>query len=144
LTNTAPATGYSEYVIGNIADLPAGTNRAIVEIWSGLQLQALAVDGEGWTPSTQPELGWNVGSVTVDLAAGATVTITAELQGYVTNPADYSLVVRPQPLPTPTVFRVEAEIERGSDWEFEGELVRRSVVTADGVTAWRPTDHPAG
>jgi hypothetical protein len=143
LTNTAPSTGYSEYVIGNVVDLPDGTNRAMVEIWSALELRALAVDGVDWGSSSLPDLGWNVGGVNVDIPPGATTTITAELQGQVTNPADYQLVVRPQPLPNPAVVRVEAEIERGADWEFEGELLRRSVVSADGVTAWRPADHPA-
>jgi hypothetical protein len=143
LTNTAPTSGYSEYVIGNIADLPVGTNRAMVEIWSALELRALAVDGVERAAGAQPELGWHVGNLTVDLPAGATATITAELQGYVVNPGDYTLVLRPQPLPNPTVVRVEAEIERGTGWEYEGELVRRSVVSADGITAWRPPDHPA-
>lgn len=142
LTNTAPSSGLSEYVIGNLLDLPDGTSRATVEIWSPLELRALAVDGAEQSVASNPDLGWRVGGVTVDIPAGATVTLTAELHGSVA-PGFYELALRPQPLPMPTEFAVAATVHGAPGWEYSGEVVRRSVLSVDGITAWRPPDHPA-
>ena len=37
--NTAPATGYPDYVIGNIIGLPTGTNRTLLSVYSPLAFE---------------------------------------------------------------------------------------------------------
>ena len=70
LTNTAPTTGYDDYVIGNRVDLPIGTNRTFLDVSSRLGVDAARVDGEDIAPYTLPELGYNVHSSVVIVPPG--------------------------------------------------------------------------
>ena len=143
LTNTAPTSGYNDYVIGNIVDLPTGTNRLIAEIWSALALTEVAIDGRPVAVTTLDELGWNIQQVGVEIPAGETVTITATVSGRI-EPGDYELIWRPQPLPNPDRLVVEATRNGGGTIvDFDGQLLRRTIVTAESADAWRPDDHPA-
>ena len=137
LTNNAPRTGLPDYVIGAIADIPRGTNRTLVEVFTPLGLVDAAADGEPSTPQAGGELGHNVFSQRIDIPAGETLVLEYRLSGNV-GPGDYRLVYRPQPLPAPDRLVVEATTTTGDTlFDFVGTPERRSVISADGVEAWR-------
>jgi hypothetical protein len=137
LTNNAPRTGLPDYVIGAIADVPRGTNRTLVEVFTPLGLVDAAADGEPSTPQAGGELGHNVFSQLVDIPAGATAVLEYRLSGNV-GPGDYRLVYRPQPLPEPDRLVVQATTSSGDTlFDFVGTPERRSIISADGVEAWR-------
>ena len=143
LTNTAPATGFNDYVIGNIVDLPPGTNRSMVELWSALDISAVTIGGKGVALEAQPELGWNVTQMSIELGPGESTTITARLSGTVAS-GGYELMYRPQPLPRPDTVEIDASLNGGGTaFTYSGEILRRSVLSADGIEAWRPPGHPA-
>jgi hypothetical protein len=143
LTNTAPSVGYPDYVIGNIVDLPTGTNRNFVELWSALDFDSVEVDGEPVPYALYGELGYQIQTVLVDIPPGESVTIRASLAGEI-SPGDYELIYRPQPLPNPDHVVIDAR--RNGDGQIfgvDGEVLRRTLFTADSSDAWRPDDHPA-
>jgi hypothetical protein len=86
LTNTAPADGLPNYVIGNRVAKPKGTSSLLVTIYSPLGLDRLTVDGTvtGVTPGTED--GWNTYRVAVDIPPGGTVSLQADLSGSVPDP----------------------------------------------------------
>ena len=137
LTNTAPTTGYDDYVIGNRVDLPIGTNRTFLDVSTRLGVDAARVDGKDIAPYTLPELGYNVHSSEIIVPPGETVVVEFELSGNLGRGA-YQLAYRPQPLPNPDTLIVDARTTGGDQiMEFDGVLERRSVLSADGVRAWR-------
>jgi hypothetical protein len=137
MTNTAPTTGYDDYVIGNQIDLPTGTNRTILDVYTRLGVDAARLDGEDTAPYTVPELGYNVLTTVVEIPPGETVVMELELSGDIGR-GPYQLLYRPQPLPNPETLTVDARTTGGDEiFEFEGTLERRSVLDADGVNAWR-------
>ncbi len=143
MTNTAPSSGYEDYVIGNLLDLPQGTNRALVEIWSALEIQDVAIDGESIPRSDIDELGWNITPLIWSIPPGESITVDVELAGYI-EPGDYELVYRPQPLTRPDTLVVDAR--DGSDGtliDYEGTPLRRTLITRKSADAWRPDGHPA-
>jgi hypothetical protein len=143
LTNTAPTSGFPEYVIGNQVDRPVGNNRNMVELWSALDFTSVEVDGEPIQVAPLDELGWRIQPVIVEIPSGESVTITASLAGEV-EPGDYELIWRPQPLPNPDQVLVEARHNGGGTvLRHDGELLRRTLLTADSSDAWRPEGHPA-
>ncbi len=137
LANTAPSSGYADYVIGNLVGLPPGFNRTNLEIYTPLGVDSVTRDGEPWQVSTLPELGWQVHSLSADVPPGGSVEVRYRLSGNVWT-GGYQLVYRPQALPRPDVVKFEARSPDGSTLAaFEGELGRRSVITSEGVSAWR-------
>ncbi len=137
LTNTAPSTGYDDYVIGNLVDQPTGTNRTLLEVYTRLGVESVRLDGEDIAPFTLPELGYYVHSSQFNIPPGETVVVEFELAGDIGRGA-YQLLYRPQPLPNPDTLIVDARTSGGDQiFEFDGTLERRSVLSADGVSAWR-------
>ena len=135
--NTAPATGFNDYVIGNLLDEPAGTNRMVVDVYTRMFVDRSVVDGVETSFVRKPELGYWVASQMIDVASGATAVLEMELSGDL-GPGGYRLVYRPQPLPNPDELIVAATESDGSSiLSFEGTLERRSVLDASGVEAWR-------
>jgi hypothetical protein len=96
LTNTAPAEGYPNYVIGNRIGKPIGTSSMLVALYSPLGLDEVKVDGTvvGVTPGTED--GWNVYRFSIDIPSGATATIEATLSGKLADPDE--LVTWTQPM----------------------------------------------
>ena len=96
LTNTAPAEGLPNYVIGNRIGKPIGTSSLLVTLYSPLGLDQVTVDGAvvGVTPGTED--GWNAYRFSIDIPAGATATIEATLSGKVADPDQ--LVTWTQPM----------------------------------------------
>ena len=137
LTNNAPTTGYDDYVIGNLLDLPIGANRMLLEVYTRLGVDAARLDGEDIAPYTLPELGYYVHSSMVDIPPGETVVVEFDLSGDLQR-GGYQLLYRPQPLPNPDTLTAEAKTTGGDTiFDYEGILERRSVLSADGVKAWR-------
>jgi hypothetical protein len=137
MTNTAPRTGFADYVIGNGLDLPTGTNRTILDVYTRLAVDAVRLDGDDVAAYTFPELGYNVHTTLIEIPPGETAVMEFELSGELAR-GDYELVYRPQPLPNPDRLVVEALTSGGDTiFEFDGVLERRSVLSADGVRAWR-------
>ena len=137
MTNTAPTTGYDDYVIGNRVGLPTGTNRTVLDVYTRLGVDAAQLDGVDVAPYTNSEFGYNVHTTVVEIPPGETAVMELELSGDLGRAA-YELIYRPQPLPNPDALIVDARTSGGDKiFEFDGVLERRSVLSADGVTAWR-------
>ena len=137
LTNTAPSTGYPDYVIGNRLELPKGTNRTILSLYSPLSLQGVTLDGESIGQFRDTELGWNVYSTLLTLAPGERVTVKFALEGDL-EPGTYQLVYRPQPLRLPErLFATTVDSRGRTIAGYAGTLKRRSVLSGQGLEAWR-------
>jgi hypothetical protein len=99
VTNTAPAEGLPNYVIGNLVGLPKGTNRMYVSFYSPLALTGARIDGEPAELEVGRETGWNVYSTFVDVPPGGTKAFELTLAGE-TTPAE-ELVTWEQPMALP-------------------------------------------
>ena len=133
LTNTAPASGYPSYVIGSeFVDVPSGTNRTLLSVYTALAPVHATVDGVDTGLALTTELGWNVVTFELDLGPGETITVVLDVDG-VLDDDGYELVLRPQPMVTHDA--VEVEVDGGTVWA--GELTRRIVVTGRAATALR-------
>lgn len=86
LTNTAPAEGLPRYVIGNRIGQPEGTSSMWVTVYSPLDLDRLTVDGAATGFETGAQDEWRSYRVRVDIPAGGTVVLEAELSGSVADP----------------------------------------------------------
>lgn len=137
-TNTAPTTGYPDYVIGNIIDLPTGTNRMLVDVHTKMLVTEALVDGVRLeNPLLNPELGYWVTTYQIDVPAGETVVLELTMEGDL-DEGPYQLVYRPQPLPNTDTLVVDADTPGGgSIWDYEGQPERRSLLNANGISAWR-------
>ncbi len=137
LTNTAPSTGYPDYVIGNIIGLPAGTNRTLLSVYSPLSLQGVSIDGKQIGTFSGTELGWNVYSTLITLAPGQKLTVRFTLEGNL-SASPYELVYRPQPLRIPErLFAKAIDGDGRTVAGYAGTLKRRSVLSLSGLVAWR-------
>lgn len=86
------------------------------------------------------ELGWNTHRLIVELPPdGGTAVIEARVVGRV-PPGTYELLVRPQPLPNADEYRITVtETRTGVEFiDHDEPILRRSVLTIDGISAWRP------
>jgi hypothetical protein len=138
LRNGVPSSGLPASVIGNTLGLPIGTNRMTVSIYSPLASSAASVDGTSVATTSATELGWNVTTIPVEIAPGATSTIVLHLEGDVA-PGGYALLWRPQPLTAPDTVQLAVTNPDGSmSLAFvDGTLTRTSRIDADGVSAAR-------
>lgn len=135
LRNTAPATGYPDYVLrSEFRDIPPGTNRTLLTVFSPLDRTGALLDGEDVTMRNSSEQGWNASTLLVDLAPGQERTVVIDLDGAIAA-GDYALVVRPQPLARDDAYRVS--VGGGTDVEYTGPITRRTVLDANGDTAFR-------
>lgn len=136
-TNTAPDTGYTDYVIGNLVEAPTGTNRMIVDVYTRLGIDAARVDGEPVSVIVKPELGYWVASRSIDVAPGGSATLELDLSGNL-GAGGYQLVYRPQPLPNVDRLTLTALDTDGATLvAYDGEPERRSLINRLGVSAWR-------
>lgn len=100
LTNTAPAAGLPNYVIGNSQGLPLGTNRMLLSAYSALPVVSATRDGAPFGISPSTEETWNVTSRFIEIPPGATVSFQFELAGRLERPLD-DIVTWTQPLALP-------------------------------------------
>ena len=108
LTNDAPATGLPAEVIDSPADpgLAPGTNETWLTVYSPLSFDQVTVDGAPGTMSATRELGVWAYSTYVDVAAGASVTVSVGLTGAVAAGSTLRLSVRLQPSANPERAKV--------------------------------------
>ena len=129
LTNNAPSSGLPASVTGEDANADPGTNRTLVSLYSALPIKSATVTTNagtttGGSDSADPEpfefepgteAGWLVGSGSVVIPPGESVTIVFDLAGPLPLADGYTLAVRPQPI-------------------VVDELQRLRVTSTDGVT----------
>lgn len=135
LRNNAPEAGYPSYVIGSeFLELPPGTNRTLLSVYSPLIRASATLDGEPLAMNNGTEFGSNVYTVQLDLEPGGTRTIVIELTGQVGSDP-YALVVRPQPMAAADTWSIHVRGDTRID--HVGPVARRSEFTARGTTALR-------
>jgi hypothetical protein len=81
LENRAPVDGLPDYVIGNSVDLPPGTNRSFVSLYTPFALDEARIDGEASALQSEVELERNVYSTFIDIAPGGSRTIEIDVSG---------------------------------------------------------------
>ena len=139
LVNTAPAGGLPDVLIGvnpsvgtpNLPDLPPGTNRMYLSLYTPHALASADVDGVALPMESQPELGVNVYSQYVDVPPGATVTLTFHLAGGVDLRDGYRLTVAGQATINPD--EVSVSVGATEPWSLVPE--RGFETDGDRVTA---------
>jgi Protein of unknown function (DUF4012) len=114
LTNTAPAEGLPDYVIGNSVGLPPGTNRSFVSIYSPYRMTASRIDGRPVPLQSEVERNRNVYSTFVSIPSGGTVTVEVDLTGTLEG-RRYELVLPPESLVAPDRANVAVEVAGGAD-----------------------------
>jgi hypothetical protein len=112
LENDAP-TDLPEDVGGNPFDLPPGTNRMYLSVYSPLELTAAELDREPTGMEPDEELGWNVYSRFVVIPPGGEVELRLDLAGELDPDVDYTLLLRSQPLANPD--RVVVDVRNTDD-----------------------------
>ena len=138
LTNTAPSSGYPDYVLGSeFLDLPNGTNRTLLAVYTPLDAVGATLDGAPIGVGHATELGWNVLSFGFDLAPGEQRVLTLDVEGVIAGApgGGYELILRPQPLAIDEAVTVH--VGGDTDVHFSDVLTRRLVLSASGATAWR-------
>ena len=106
LRNTAPAQGLPNYVIGNLVGLPLGTNRLLVTLYSSAPIvSVMSPDADvSWNPGN--ERGLYTATVTIEIASGATVSLTMEVAGTGTGGPPRRLLVDAPPTAQPLPLTV--------------------------------------
>jgi hypothetical protein len=99
--NDAPPDGFPDYLIGNSFDLPEGTSRHQLTLYTPLSLQAATLNGSATGASRRTELGVDAYTVITDIPAGGQSVLTFQLTGTIDPGPDYRLDVLPQPLVNP-------------------------------------------
>lgn len=112
LRNDAPTSGEPDYLIGNLVDLPVGTNRTWLSVYSPFALDRMVVGGEVVEPLAETELGRNVWSTVVDVPPGGSVGIVVELEGEVDlSDGRFRFDLLPQTMVTPDSVVVTVEVD---------------------------------
>ncbi|HYF45209.1 MAG TPA: DUF4012 domain-containing protein, partial [Acidimicrobiales bacterium] len=149
LRNEAPAGGLPDIFIGvnpvpgtpNLPELPDGTNRMYLSLYTPHLLASADLDGEQLLVESQQELGVNVYAQFVDVPPGATVRVTYRLTGGLDLRDGYRLTVPGQPTINPDEVSVavgvsSGSIEAGAGMErADGEVTARWTDVEDRVVA---------
>ncbi|MET0920047.1 MAG: DUF4012 domain-containing protein [Acidimicrobiia bacterium] len=119
LDNGAPASGLPNYVIGPATDkFVAGEHKALLSIYSPLDLGETTLDDQHIATSPGTELGRNVITNVVDIPSETTKTIHTDLAGTVPlHDGWYSLQVRHQPTVNEDHLRVSIAVPAG--WHID-------------------------
>jgi hypothetical protein len=137
LTNTAPAEGLPDYVIGNAIGLPWGTNRSFLSIYSPYQMAAGRIDGQPAALQSEIETDRNVYSTFVSIPPGGTVTVEVDLTGTLEG-RRYELVLAPQSVVAADQANVAVEVAEGPD--PVGDEAGEIAVEANTATWSGPMD----
>jgi hypothetical protein len=135
LVNDAPRSGLPDYIIGNAlgaaaADLPKGTNRTQLSVYSPLMLEGADVDGRSVELTPEVERDRYAYSLFLDVPPGGVRTVTLKMRGRIAmHDGHYRLDVAGQPLATPDRLRITVESAAG------GPLQAVPPMEVDGATA---------
>ena len=136
LVNDAPSAGLPEYILGNALDeegedLPPGTNRTHLSLYSPFLLEGADLDGQPLAISAEVERDRYAYSLFLDIPPeGGARVVTLRLRGTIPVDGDgYRLDVAGQPLVTPDDVRVTVESTGG------GTLRARAPMEVEGATA---------
>ncbi len=138
LDNTAPDTGLPQIVIGPFTPdrFVAGENRALLSLYSPLQIVRSSVDGAPVAVSPGRERGRNVYSLLQSIPSKSQKTTATQLAGPVElHDGWYRLQVRAQPTLNPDRVHVSVEVPEG--WKIdkapgmEMAFARRAVINSD-------------
>jgi hypothetical protein len=116
LRNDAPATGLPDTVSGQLAspDLPPGTNRSYVSVYSPLDLRDATLGGHPVAMAAGTELGWQVYATTVTIPPGASATVVLTLDGRLPDVSPYRLTLPVQPAVNADQVRVSISPTSGA------------------------------
>ena len=138
LTNTAPASGLPDYVIGNAlgarvgeTHLPRGTNTSFVTLYTPWGSTGATLDGQPLVLQREDELGRLALSTRVSIPPGGTRTLVVHLQGRLAATA-YRLDLAAQPLVVPEQAVVEVTVAGGHPVAATG-LTAGGGATASGA-----------
>jgi hypothetical protein len=136
LTNTAPASGLPDVVLGNFWGLPNGTNRSFLSVYTPLALDQARVNGQvrAFEPGVESER--RVYSTSLDIPPGGTALVELDVSGTVAGHGDnYVLDLLQQPLVHPE--QAEVNITVAGDTVVEPSITGPpdAKVTLDGRTA---------
>lgn len=95
LHNTAPGEGYTDYVIGNLLGLPAGTSRLYLVGYASALVDTVTVDGEPVPVERFDDGGWQTAAHYVELGPGERTTVVYEFPA---RAAGSAILERRQPL----------------------------------------------
>jgi len=121
LKNDAPRTGLPPIILDSPAapNLPVGTNRTWVTLYSPLAATRVLVNGRPGSISSGAELGVRAYSLYVDIPPGATVQVKVWLTGVVDPRPVLPISVRLQPSANPE--DVTLEVTPAGPWRVVGE-----------------------
>lgn len=121
LTNSAPASGLPDAIIGNNDQgFPFGTNVSEVTVFTPSVLIAARVDGDEVAMSTSEELGWLRHRYEVMIPPESTVRLELELIGALDVRDGYRLTVPVQALPQPDTLILDVDDERWARAKLHG------------------------
>lgn len=144
LKNRAPSKGLPPYVIGNLVDLPFGTNRSLLSIYSALPAVSATVDGKPIEIRHQSEQGLNVFSTYVDIGPGKTSRLVVRFAGGLDLASGtYRFDYVPQVQTNPDQVRWSATID-GADVTPTGTAGRIDPPTLEDGTATLRVDPSVG
>jgi hypothetical protein len=145
LVNTAPSSGLPDYVLANSlgedgADLPLGTNRTHLSIYSPFALEGADLDGQPVDLPAEVERDRYAYSLFLDVPPdGGARVLTLNLRGYI--PVDgrgYRLDVAGQPVVTPDRLSLTVESTAGEPLTAGAPM---EVAGASASAAVSPTQH---
>lgn len=133
LTNTSPAQGYPDYVIGNLVGLPTGSSRLWLTVATTRQIDSAQIDGQRFDFETWLEAGLNTYSGFLDLGPGGSSVIEMSLMD-TPRSEHHEFVVQPQPLARPELWEVPSanDEENSPTWQAVRTVSDFSLPEAPG------------
>lgn len=110
LRNQAPASGLPDYIIGNLASIPAGSNKSYVSIYSPWQLTSSTIDGKSVQLEAATELGRRVYSGGFVIPPMGSVTIDMVFAGRLPAGDQYRLDIHRQTIPAADNYKVKVTL----------------------------------
>jgi hypothetical protein len=95
LTNNVPSTSLPNYVVGNALDLPKGTERLWVSVYTAVPMVAAQLDGQQVGMQTGQVFGWFANSKFFDIPPGGTRTLVLETKGVVDPALPLKVITQP-------------------------------------------------
>ena len=95
LHNTAPASGYTDYVIGNLVGLPTGTSLLYLVAYTSEQVEVATVGGEPVAIERGSDLAWSTSAQYVELGPGERTVVVYE---FPVRALESAILERLQPL----------------------------------------------